>query len=100
MEKITDVITIIIFSLCIFSSFSASGQTADDILVLEGATLISPERNGPLTDSLVVVRGNRIESVGQLGSTRYPSDAQVLNLRQISYSGLDRYAHSLQELVT
>ncbi|MBI4481362.1 MAG: amidohydrolase family protein [Acidobacteria bacterium] len=59
---------------------SAWAQTAESTLVLEGATLISPERGAPLVDSLVIVRGNRIESVGALGSVQYPADAQVLRL--------------------
>ncbi|MBI4481360.1 MAG: hypothetical protein HY652_00580, partial [Acidobacteria bacterium] len=50
------------------------------VLVLEGATLISPERREPLKDSVVVIRGNRIESVGPRGSVQYPPGAQVLNL--------------------
>lgn len=50
------------------------------VLVLEGGTIISPERNAPLANSVIVIRGPRIESVGTVGAVRYPADAQVLKI--------------------
>ena len=58
-----------------------TAQETQGILVLEGATLISPERSEPLADSVIVIRGNRIESVGMAGSVQYPSNARVLRIR-------------------
>ena len=57
-----------------------TAQETQEILVLEGATLISPERSDPLADSVIVVRDNRIESVGKVGSVSYPAGARVLKL--------------------
>ena len=62
---------------------SITAQPAQEFpggLVLEGATLISPERSEPLADSVIVIRGNRIESVGKAGSVQYPSNARVLRI--------------------
>ena len=39
-----------------------------------------PERSEPLADSVIVIRGNRIESVGKAGSVQYPSNARVLRI--------------------
>jgi imidazolonepropionase-like amidohydrolase len=75
-----NVVALLLFSLSLVCSNSILGQDSENFLVLERATLISPERSQPLTNSLVIIRGNRIASVGQMGSIRYPDDAEVVNL--------------------
>lgn len=58
-----------------------AAQTFPNGLVLEGATLVSPERARPLADAAIVIRGNRIEAVGPRGSVTYPPNAHVLRLQ-------------------
>ncbi len=50
-----------------------------DILVIEGGTLIDGNGGPPVRDTLIIIRGNRIETVSSSGLASYPADAQVLN---------------------
>lgn len=67
-------------------------------LVLEGATLISPEQKEPLPDSAIVVSGNRIQAVGKVGSVSYPEGAHILKLagKYVIPGFIDSHVH-LQE---
>ena len=57
-----------------------STQLTMDVLVLEGATVVSPARTASLPDAAVVIRGARIEQVGKRGEVKYPAGARVMNL--------------------
>ena len=48
-------------------------------LVVEGATLIDGNGGAPLTDSVIVMTGSRITSVGKKGQVSYPPNTQVIN---------------------
>ena len=48
-------------------------------LVIEGGTLIDGNGGEPVGDALIVIRGNRIETVSQNGQARYPVGARVLH---------------------
>ena len=48
-------------------------------LVIEGGTLIDGNGGAPVADSVVVIQGNRITSVGRRGQTSYPAGARVIN---------------------
>ncbi|OFW44221.1 MAG: hypothetical protein A3J28_18125 [Acidobacteria bacterium RIFCSPLOWO2_12_FULL_60_22] len=47
-------------------------------LVIEGGTLIDGNGGQPVQDALIIIRGNRIETVSRKGQASYPADAQVL----------------------
>jgi hypothetical protein len=49
------------------------------VLVIEGGTLIDGNGGQPVRDSLIVIRGNRIETVSRKGAASYPAGAQVLH---------------------
>ncbi len=54
-------------------------QTEQPItLVIEGGTLIDGNGGEPLPDALIVVQGNRIDSVSRKGQASYAAGAQVL----------------------
>ncbi len=48
-------------------------------LVIEGGTLIDGNGGAPVADSVVVIQGNKIASVGRKGQVTVPSGARVIN---------------------
>jgi hypothetical protein len=79
MNMLRTTLVVIAISVAVSGTFAAT-QPNDDVLVLEGATVVSPERASPLADSVIVVRGDRIEYVGAKGSIQHPAGARVLDL--------------------
>ena len=47
-------------------------------LVIEGGTLIDGNGGTPIRDVVIILRGNRIETVSRKGQASYPAGAQVL----------------------
>ena len=47
-------------------------------LVIEGGTLIDGNGGPPVTDSVIVIQGNKIATVGKKGQTNYAPNAQVI----------------------
>src|SRR5579872_2080434 len=47
-------------------------------LVIEGGTLIDGNGGTPVTDSVVVIQGNKIATVGRKGQVTYPPNSQVI----------------------
>lgn len=66
------------------------------ILVIEGGTLIDGNGGEPLRDALVILRGNRIETVSQKGQASYPAGARVLRAdgKFILPGLMDAHVHS------
>ena len=58
---------------------SAQAPQPEPVLVIEGATLIDGNGGGPLPDSAIVIRGNRIASVARRGEAPYPPNAHIIN---------------------
>src|SRR5262245_35522881 len=50
------------------------------VRALVGATLIDGRGGPPLADAVVVIRGDRIDSVGPRASVAIPADAEVVDL--------------------
>jgi len=57
----------------------ASAQTEAPVVIRAG-TLIDGTSASPRRDQVIVVRGNRIESVGDASSAKIPADARVVDL--------------------
>jgi imidazolonepropionase-like amidohydrolase len=51
---------------------------AQDVVVLEGGTLIDGTGKAPVNDAVVVIEGNRIKAVGVKGKVSYPQNARVI----------------------
>ena len=65
--------------LSVFSLFwTLSAGWAQGVLVIEGGTLIDGNGGQPVRDSLIVVRGNKIESVSRKGQATPPPGATVI----------------------
>lgn len=64
---------------CLFAVCIAGAQAQQQpALVIEGGTLIDGNGGAPVRDAVVILRGNRIETVGRKGQANYPAGAQVL----------------------
>ena len=72
------------FSLCIlfvfgiFAMFAVAQAPQPAVLVIEGGTLIDGNGGTPVPDAVVIIRGNKIETVSRKGQASYPAGAQVL----------------------
>ncbi len=47
-------------------------------LVIEGGTLIDGNGGAPVQDAVIIIRGNRIDTVSRKGQASYPAGAEVL----------------------
>jgi len=68
------------FALLTAMFFLVSGLWAQSI-VIEGGMLIDGTGRTPISDSVVVIEGDRITAVGRRGSVRIPAGAQVIDGR-------------------
>ena len=69
--------------LSLLVSTSALAQTAprpDAVTVIRAGTLIDGRSPAPRRDQVIVVRGNRIEAVGDAASTKIPAGATAIDL--------------------
>ncbi len=55
-------------------------QAPPRTIVIKAGTLIDPRVNEPLHNQVIVIRGNKIESVGPDASAKIPTDANVIDL--------------------
>ncbi len=56
----------------------AQGQQSAS-LAIDGGTLIDGNGGAPVRDALIIIRGNKIETVSRKGQAAYPAGAQVLH---------------------
>jgi imidazolonepropionase-like amidohydrolase len=63
--------------MLLFAAHLAAGQT---ITLIRAGTLIDGSSDKVLHDQLIVIRGNRIESVGDARSAKVPAGASVIDL--------------------
>jgi hypothetical protein len=59
---------------------AAGAQSRDDILVLQGGTLIDGTGAAPVPDAVVVMRGNRIQAAGPRARVSVPPNAKVISV--------------------
>ena len=59
------------------------GVTADaqgqDVLVIQGGTLVDGNGGAPVPNSVIVVTGNRITAAGRTGDVQVPAGAEVID---------------------
>src|SRR5689334_9750798 len=65
---------VLVVAVSIPLQLSAQNQ----VLVLEGGTLIDGTGKAPVNDAVVVIEGSRIKAVGVKGKISYPPNAQVV----------------------
>ncbi len=50
--------------------------------VIRAGTLIDGKSDKPFRDQIIVIRGNKIESVSAAGSAKIPPDAKIIDLSE------------------
>ena len=71
--------------LILFVCLSASAQTrSTNVKALVGGTLIDGYGSTPLRNSVVIIEGERIKAVGQLGTLAIPPGAEVISTEGMS----------------
>lgn len=66
---------------CAIAGTLHGGSALAQTLVIEGGTLIDGNGGPPVENAVVVVEGNEITRVGQVGQGRYPRGAEVVDAR-------------------
>src|SRR5579871_1348302 len=57
----------------------AQAQGQQQVLVIQGGTLIDGNGGAPVQNSVIVITGNRITAVGRAGAVQVPAGATVIN---------------------
>jgi imidazolonepropionase-like amidohydrolase len=75
-----------------------SAAVAQERIALVGATIIDGNGGEPITDGVIVLRGDRIEAIGARATTPVPSDAVVDDVtgRWITPGLIDAHVHFFQ----
>ena len=81
--RVTGVCLWLILLLAILPSTSSQTQTKN-VKALVGGTLIDGFGGPPLRNSVVIVEGERIKAVGQVGTLAVPRDAEVISTEGMS----------------
>ncbi len=73
-----------LLSLLVLAAVSALAQSAVPapplVTVIRAGTLIDPRANQPRHDQVIVIRGDKIESVGDAATAQIPAGAKVIDL--------------------
>lgn len=85
-----------LLSLCIVLAAISRAQTSPTVLVLRGGTLVDVASGKEIPDSVIVIRGQRIEQIGNEGSTGIPEGAQIVEAggKWIIPGLIDSHAHA------
>lgn len=70
--------SLLVISLVLSSFGTSTTGINPEVVVIEGGTLIDGAGGPPLEDSVVVVTGSRITTVGKRGRVSYPKGARVI----------------------
>ncbi|HEU4510934.1 MAG TPA: amidohydrolase family protein [Pyrinomonadaceae bacterium] len=74
----------LIIAICLLITPRASQTQSKNIKALVGGTLIDGYGGPPLRNSVVIVEGERIKSVGQVGTLAIPPGAEVISTEGMS----------------
>jgi imidazolonepropionase-like amidohydrolase len=73
---------IFMYSILVFVTVSATGQTAAPIIAVKAGRLIDPETATVTTNQIILIEGERIKAVG--GNLAIPAGATVIDLSKLS----------------
>jgi Amidohydrolase family len=69
-----------LFTLALFTDAELAGASAQT-LVLQGGMLIDGTGRPPISDSVIVIEGDRFKAVGRSGEVAIPPGAQIIDLK-------------------
>src|SRR5438552_3871200 len=88
MQKFRNLIAIALILGCSSLLFSTPNRTAQaqghNVKALVGGTLIDGYGSKPIRNSIIIIEGEKIKAVGQLGSLAIPSGAEVISTEGMS----------------
>jgi len=88
MQKSRYIIAIVLLLACPSLLFSRANQTAQaqshNVKALVGGTLIDGYGSKPIRNSIIIIEGDKIKAVGQLGSLPIPSGAELISTEGMS----------------
>lgn len=58
---------------------NADAQGQQQVMVIQGGTLIDGNGGAPVPNSVIVIQGNRITAVGRAGQVQVPAGAYVID---------------------
>src|SRR5262249_48339175 len=64
--------------------FALGGAGGGNLKALVGGTLIDGYAGKPIQNSVILIEGDRIKAVGQVGSLEVPKDAEVISTEGMS----------------
>ncbi len=88
-------LTLMTFLLAVIPAFAQMQQSAaqspkPQVIAIRAGSLIDGTSDSPRANQVIIIRGNRIESVGDAASAKIPADARVIDLSHATVlPGLD-----------
>jgi imidazolonepropionase-like amidohydrolase len=70
--------------ICLLAASTALAQDTTAVTVIRAGTLIDGKSNAPRRGQVIVIRGNRIESVSDSGQAPIPAGATVIDLSRMT----------------
>ncbi len=77
---ICSIVVLLLSVTTIGQSHSAEVSKPSQLTVIRAGTLIDPRANEPLHNQVIVIRGDKIEAVGDAASTKVPEGAKIIDL--------------------
>ena len=78
------VICVLVCALVSFDTAGAGAQTSPGVTALVGGTLIDGYGSKPIFNSVVLIEGERIKAVGQVGKLAIPKGAEIISTEGMS----------------
>jgi imidazolonepropionase-like amidohydrolase len=70
----------VVLSVVLFLWVAGVAQTAGSVTVIRAGTLIDPRAEQPKRNQVIVIRGERVEAVGDAAAVKAPDGAMVIDL--------------------
>jgi imidazolonepropionase-like amidohydrolase len=77
---ICSIVVLLLSATTIGQAQSATVSKSSQLTVIRAGTLIDPRANQPLHNQVIVIRGDKIEAVGDAASTKVPEGAKIIDL--------------------
>ena len=87
---------LVLLLLAVASVSTSSSRAADEAIAIVGATLIDGSGRAPVTDAVVVLKGESIVSAGKRSQVKVPAGARVIEARGLVVAPgfIDAHNHS------
>src|SRR5713226_7343682 len=79
-DRVKHLLWILFLALTTNAAEQEASAPAPQVTVIRAGTLIDGKANTPRRDQVIIIRGNRIESVGDAASAKIPAGANLIDL--------------------